>query len=131
MKPAVRASVAYIAGRILCGMSVTAIYDRTEAVELRMEDLIEGGVKLYDCPSRRLPFASGEGAKYKIFHHEDGHCIDLSVSGKTKTFKGYDFGSSCFFAGKVNCENVTLFDFGEQKQFQFLICDGVESGCGQ
>src|SRR5690349_15774686 len=93
-----RAAIAYIAGRLISGLSSNTVYDYSQSKYVRISGTVQPGiVRVFDHDNQAHISGSGNGTKFSLFHYEEGSHIDLTIS--ERSFKGYDYGTGSHFQG--------------------------------
>lgn len=120
MEPGLRASIAYVAGRLVAGRDAAGVYDygRSRFVSLRGL-LDEREINVYDQERGCFLHGNVHGSRYSLFHHGEGHHVDLELD--RDVFRGYDHRSACFFEGRVHARSIVLFDTEENGYFEYSI----------
>jgi hypothetical protein len=116
MDSAVRACVAYIAGRLSTGQDSSAVYDYSERKHRSISgDVSDVHVGVYDYA--RHAHISGGGQS--LYDHKEQCHIQLNVNGAH--FDGYEYKTHSHFQGTVSGNGISLYDFKEQKYFNYSI----------
>ena len=115
MKPEVRRGVAYIAGRLVRDRRGSALYDYSSSGYSHFSGTVGKSVSVYDHSAR----AHIAGSASSLFHYGVRAHITLHVKGNA--FTGYDYDSRSAFSGQVRQSNISIYDYGEAKHFQFLL----------
>jgi hypothetical protein len=120
MKPRVRMAVAFVAGRLATGKRITSIFDRSRHRDVRFGGTVRANfVNVFDGELGAHFSGSGESGRFSLFHYGESHRVTLTMSGSR--FDGVDHGTSSRFAGEVHGTSVTLFDYGEGRNFEYSI----------
>ena len=116
MREHVRASIAYIAGKLISGSESGSVFDYATSRYIQFSGTVsEENVSIYDYS--RSCYISG--APQNLYHYGDSHYVSLTIDGQS--FKGFDYGTNTYFSGNVSVRNISLFDYGEGKYFQYSI----------
>jgi hypothetical protein len=115
MQSEARRSVAYIAARLIRRRQGSPIYDYSGTGYTHFSGTVGNNVAIYDHSAS----AHISGSLKQFYHHGLRAQISLPISGKN--FSGYDCGSSTHFSGSASQSNVTLYDYGESKRFQYFL----------
>lgn len=116
MLPHVRASVAYIVGRIVAETNSTYVYDYSSGKYIFMSGTVgRSSVAIYDHENDA--HISGTGTT--LYHHGENSHLTLSVA--TTSFTGFDYASNTHFSGNVNGRAVSLYDYEHGAHFNYLI----------
>jgi len=120
MKNSQRASIAYIAGKLISSKKRTSVYDYSQSKHIMFSGSITSSkVAIYEHDRGCHIKGSGNNGKLNLYHYGDSHHITLDIKGNT--FKGYDFGSSCHFSGKVNNSSIAIYDYGVSSHFNYVL----------
>lgn len=119
MKQNSRASIAYIAARIISHKRASSVYDYSLSRHLSIDGSIDNNINVYDYVQGCHISGSGISGNYDLYHYGDKHHINLKINGNE--FEGYDYGSSCHYSGNVNGNSISLYDYGESKYYRYSI----------
>jgi len=120
MKEYTRRAIAYIAGRLISGSDVLAVYDYSVTKHFNFNgdiSLIE--VSVYDYEQKCYISGSGISRSYSLYHYGNQKYIDLNISDSG--FDGYDYDSSKYFSGNVDGNSISLYDYEFSKYFNYIL----------
>ncbi len=127
MKAVTRASIAYIAGRLISGKNITSLYDYSRSEYIDLCSLPDAD-RLREINYVQRGYVSVVSSKngYQYSCH-DGNSIEISVNGSS--FIGHIRESALHFCGNVRGNNIYLYDLKNSSHFNFRISGCVIERC--
>ena len=116
MKPHIRHTIAYIAGRLITGKASLSLYDYSAGKYVFFTGSVEGNnISLYDHDR----CAHIKGDLGNIHFYGDGCGVKVDIRGSN--FDGYDFCGSGHFTGNAYGNLVCIYDYASAGYFNYLI----------
>lgn len=116
MNPSTRACAAYVASQFISPFQKSTIYDQSRSKYLDFSGFWEGQkIDLYDH-DRDCYFS---GTLPELYDYGIDSPVRLEISGNQ--FSGYDYQNNQYFSGVVNGFEISLYDHGESKQFNYRL----------
>ena len=114
MKSHTRRAVAYIAKSIVRQKAGTSVYDYSTSRYYSFSgNPNKDHISAYDYSES----CHVSGSLLTVYHCGNGKHISLQLNDNN--FTGYDYDGSCHFSGSINGNNVSLYDYGESKYFNY------------
>lgn len=109
--------IAYLAGRLICNLLATAVYDYADFRSYHFEGGVsEAEIHVHDFTRGTLI----SGVLDNLYDHAAKSLFSLSIDGDQ--FYGTDFGSGNAFTGKCETDGLlTIFDAGTSLQYRFAV----------
>ncbi len=109
MRPLSRASVAYIAGKIITNSRANRVFDFSAGkdVEFRGE-ISASSVDIQTTDGKCQVSGGAYGSNYSLYDFSTAAEIELEISGRN--FKGTDAATKSKFEGSVTGKTVTIVD---------------------
>jgi hypothetical protein len=118
VKESIRCPVAYIAARLISGLSADVLYDYARSVAFAFNGTANtDGVSVFDSTAKCHIGGRCNHGIYFLFHFGEGVHINLEIDGGK--FKGFDYQSHSDFSGTVAGKRISLYDWGESKWFNY------------
>jgi hypothetical protein len=109
VSPALRACVAYVAGRLISGRETLSVYDGAQGRTIYLTGTVgPAGVRVFDFDRHCFFEGSGAQGRFQLFHHGERHYVSLNLEGTR--FSGFDHGSTFFFRGAAQPAGIALWD---------------------
>ena|SRR5438045_453526 len=115
MKPEVRPAIAFIVVKLSGTKARSTVYDYSNSAYRHFSGEVGPRVAIYDHSSQ----AHITGTSRNLYHHGSRAHLSLSIEGNR--FSGYDFDTHKHFSGSVRRNNVQLYDYGDNRFYQFLV----------
>lgn len=110
MRANMRATIGYIAIRLVSNQEVSSIYDQSQGTFLRIEGTITNShIQVYDYESNCRIDGNKNGDTFFLHHHGEGYNVELIINGSE--LSGYDYCTSNRFTGSVSGHSVQIYDF--------------------
>lgn len=118
MKHEVRAMVAYVVSRLVCGGESSFVFDASGLGHRSMAGTVsEKCVNVYDYTARCHLTGTSSGGWFALYHHGAKAHMTLRLTGES--FRGFDHGEGRGFHGVVRGPRVLLLDQAENRGFSF------------
>jgi hypothetical protein len=115
-----RASVAFIAGKLISRTESNFLYDQTRAKAVVFSGSISPmHVQVYNHNIDGFISGNGSTDNMNLFDHSRGAAVQLRLNGNQ--FSGFDFGTGTHFQGNMTGTAITFFDFGESNYFGYTL----------
>lgn len=117
MDNSARATIAYIAGRLVSGRRTSSVYDHGRSGYFNLSGPVSPQrVNVYDYG--RSCHISGRPTN--LYDYGRSCYVQLKVKPDGK-FDGYDYGSSSHFSGKVSGRRVSFYDYETSSYFDYQV----------
>ncbi len=114
MKSRTRRAIAYIAGRIVSGLSETNIYDSSDSQYYSMDGSVQAdNLSVYDYTEKCYI----SGSLPNLFHYGNEKALTLNMTGDK--FTGYDYDESSSFSGSVSGNSISIYDGKTSPYFKY------------
>jgi len=115
-----RASIAYIAARLISASTVTGVFDQSQLRRVFLSGTVDRAViSAYDHERNCFITGAGDGTHYSLFHQGEGLHISLDI--QEGAFWGHDYGRSTRFDGTVEGNAVTFHECELDRRFRYLL----------
>ena len=120
MEASVKAAVAYVAARLITGLTSSSVFDSERGRHISMGGTVsDRSVQVYDYDALCYFSGSGDGSRFSLFHYGQSAHVNVNLSGNT--FNGFDYGSGNHFSGTVTGRSVSLYDYADANYSNYSI----------
>ncbi len=121
MNQGTRRAVAYIAGRLCTGSAATAVFDPGTGHHVSFAGEVRPRIAVYDH-SRNCLIG---GAPSAIHDAGTGSYLNLEIS--EGSFSGFDHASNHRFGGRVDGDDVWIFDCELERRFGYTLVQAANA----
>ena len=116
MNPSARASIAYVAARVITGKDSGHIYDYSQTKYINIAGSVGGkSVSVFDY-SRKCYFS---GQLPSLYDYGQGAYVTININGSS--FSGFNYRTKSHFTGTISGSNVSFYDYEVRQYFNYTL----------